>query len=200
MKPRRLHSETITSRFMGSPRLRLRLVLPHSWARLALGCASHGQSHGLTPEVGSSRRTSRRNWAGRLRWPISRQTWASSEAPISFSLQPVRSARARQQRHAFDNPRRLPEPLEVTPHPVERVQDVEMVDPDQLASARVEEDHLTEGEELERAGEPRPDPARGLGDATDLTKIARVKGDHPVALAERERADDDRRRFAERHQ
>src|SRR5437773_12311652 len=89
MKPRRLHSETITSRFMGSPRLRLRLVLPHSWARLALGCASHGQSHGLTPEVGSSRRTSRRNLAVRVGWPNSRETWASRKAPISFSLLPI---------------------------------------------------------------------------------------------------------------
>src|SRR5437660_12710645 len=89
MKPRRLHSETITSKFMGSPRLRLRLVLPHSWARLALGCASHGQSHGLTPEVGSSRRTSRRNLAVRVRWPISRETLVALKAPVSVPPLPV---------------------------------------------------------------------------------------------------------------
>src|SRR5947207_14557636 len=89
MKPRRLHSETTTSIFMDSPRLLLRLVLPHSWTRLASCCGSYGQSHGLTPEVGSSRRTARRNLAVRVGWPISREHWAARNAPISFALMPI---------------------------------------------------------------------------------------------------------------
>jgi len=47
-----------------------------------------------------------------------------------------------------------------------------VVDPDQLAPVRVEEDQLAEREELEGAGEPRPEPARGLGDAADLAEVA----------------------------
>src|SRR5256885_3622610 len=113
---------------------------------------------------------------------------------------PVPVVLGRQTRHALDDPRRLPESLEVTADPVEGMQDVEVIDPDQLAPARVEEDQLAEREELEGAGEPRADPARGLGDATDLAEVARVEGDHPVALAERERADDNRAGLAEPHQ
>src|SRR6059036_1098100 len=55
MKPRRLHSETTTSIFMDSPRLLLRLVLPHSWTRLASCCGSYCHIHGLASPPAAAR-------------------------------------------------------------------------------------------------------------------------------------------------
>ena len=51
--------------------------------------------------------------------------------------------------------------------------DVEVVDPHQLAAAGVEEDELPEREQLEGAAEARAHPARGLGDAPHLAEVAR---------------------------
>ena len=67
------------------------------------------------------------------------------DVPIALAGQP---------RHALDHPRRLPQPIQVLAHAVEGARDVEVVDPNQLASPAVEEDELAERAELERAAEP----------------------------------------------
>src|SRR2546426_1103781 len=178
MKPRRLHSETITSRFMGSPRPRLSLALPRSWA--------HRQAR--PPEVGSSRRTSRRNLAARVGWPMSRETWVSRRAPISLSLLPMGVTSASSQRaersrsnaaSAVDeagtgppSSRAHASPTAPPAPPVDRAQEVEVVSRDQPAPVRAEEAQPAEVKEPGGAGDPRPGPGRGLGDAADLAEVA----------------------------
>src|SRR5574341_495827 len=122
---------------------------------------------------------------------------APHEQPVNSSV-PV--AVGGEARHALDDPRAAAESLEVLANAVERADDVEVVDLHQLAPARVEEDELAKREELEGAREARLHATRGAGDPTDLAEIARIEGDDPVALAEREGADHDRRGPAEPHQ
>src|SRR3972149_1719028 len=66
----------------------------------------------------------------------------------------------REPRDALDDPGRLPERLQIFPQAAERAPDVEVVDPEQGAPARVEEDQLAEREKLESAAEPRARPPR----------------------------------------
>src|SRR2546426_2206146 len=103
-------------------------------------------------------------------------------------------------RHAFDDPGRLGQPLQILAHALERAGDVEVVHTDQLAPARIEKYELAERAELEGAPEPRAHPPGRLGDAADLAEIARIERHKPVALAQGERSDHDRGRFSERHQ
>src|SRR5437867_3506707 len=172
MKPRRLHSETITSSFMDSPRPRL----ANDAARAESGpgervgptaLRTRVQARPVTQRLERAHAEAERDARRRDR-PLQ-----GAQAPDQQRIERhVPVALGRQARHPLDDPRRLPEPLEVSTHPAERAHDVEVVDPDQLAPVRVEEDQLAEGEELEGAGEPRPEPARGLGDAADLAEVA----------------------------
>ncbi len=123
-------------------------------------------------------------------------TEAPAEQPVERG---VRITVGRQPRHALHDPGRLAEPVQVLAHVGERLHDVEVVDAHQLAAPGVEEDELPEREELEGAPEARPHPPRRLGDSTKLPVLAREEGHHSIALAEREAADDERRRLAERH-
>src|SRR4030095_1674005 len=105
-----------------------------------------------------------------------------------------------QPRHALDDPCRLRQRLEILANPVEGARDVEMVDADHLAPAGVEEDELAERAELQGAPESRAHAPGRLRDAPDLSEIARVERDEPIALAEGKRTDHDSRRFSATHQ
>ena len=87
-------------------------------------------------------------------------------------------------RHHLHRPRALAEPLQVLPHSDERAHDVEVVDLDQIAPPAVEEHHLAEREQLERAPEARAGPARRPGDAPHLAVLAGVEVHEAVALPE----------------
>ena len=102
-------------------------------------------------------------------------------------------------RHHLHHPRPLPEPLQVLPHPRRRAHDVEVVHLDQLAAPAVEEHHLAEGEQLERAPEARPGPARRAGDAPHLAVLAGVEVHEAVALPEGAPPDHHRAGLVERH-
>src|SRR5881397_2941642 len=92
---------------------------------------------------------------------------------------------------ALDDPRPLSQPLQVLTHPNEGMHDVEVVHANQLAAARVEEDELPQGEELERAAEAGACPPRRLGYSPHPAMVARVEVHEPVALPERPPADHD---------
>src|SRR5215470_16653474 len=93
----------------------------------------------------------------------------------------------------------MSESLEVLPHGDERLDDVEVIHPDQLAPARVEEQQLSQREELEGAPKARARSARRLGDPAQLAELERVEVDETVALAEGAPADHDRGRPVDRH-
>src|SRR4029453_10115307 len=86
---------------------------------------------------------------------------------------------------ALDDPRPLPQPLQGL-HPPN-----EVVPANQLAAARVEEDELAQGEELERAAEAGACPPRRLGYSPHPAMVARVEVHEPVAFPERPAADHD---------
>ena len=74
----------------------------------------------------------------------------------------------------------------------EGMRDVEVVDADQVAAARVEEHELPSVQ----SSSALPNRERGRGpprDTADLAEIARVERDDAVAFAQRERPDHDRR-------
>src|SRR5215831_11984999 len=77
--------------------------------------------------------------------------------------------------------------------------DVEVIHSHELAAARVEEDELAEGEELQRAAEARAWAPRRLGHAAHPTVVPRVEVDEAIAFPEGAPANDDALRLGERH-
>ncbi len=102
-------------------------------------------------------------------------------------------------RHHLHRPRALAEALQVLAHPDERAHDVEVVHLDQLAPPAVEEHHLAQREQLERAPEARPGPAGRAGDAPHLAVLAGVEVHEAVALPEGAPPDHHRAGLVERH-
>src|SRR5437867_6873453 len=100
---------------------------------------------------------------------------------------------------ALDDPRPLPQPLQVLTHPNEGMHDVKVVHANQVAAARVEEDELPQGEELERAAEAGACPPRRLGYSPHPAMVARVEVHEPAALRERAPADHDARGLVQSH-
>src|SRR5262245_212465 len=91
---------------------------------------------------------------------------------------------------AFQHPGSAAEPIQVLANLGKRMSDVEMIDTDEFASARIEEDQLAQREGFERTSEARARAARRLGHAAHLTEVERIEVDEPIALAQRSPRDD----------
>src|SRR5215813_12985231 len=100
---------------------------------------------------------------------------------------------------ALHHPRTLSQPLQVLAHAHEGMHDVEVVHPHELAAARVEEDELAQGEELQRAAKARARAPRRLGHTAHPTVVPRVEVDEAIALSEGAPPDDDALRLVESH-
>ena len=74
---------------------------------------------------------------------------------------------AREAADALGHPRALAQALEVAPDTIERPHDVEVIDPDEVAPPRVEENELAQREKLERPCEPRLEPTGRPGNPSD---------------------------------
>jgi hypothetical protein len=94
--------------------------------------------------------------------------------------------------HALHHPGRVPQALEVLAQSRERMHDVEVVQAQEVAAPGVEEHQLADGQELERAAEPRARPSRGARDTRDPAGVLRVEGDEPIGLPQGTAPDDDR--------
>src|SRR5205807_10458558 len=101
--------------------------------------------------------------------------------------------------HALDDPRRVPEPVEVVADPAERMHDVEVVDAEQVALAGIEEHEFPEREQLERAAEPRPRPSGISLDPVVPAEPPRVECPEAVAVRYPAAADHDRLGLLQSH-
>jgi hypothetical protein len=93
---------------------------------------------------------------------------------------------------AFQHPSTAAEPIQVFAKCREGMDDIEMIHADELATAGVEEDQLTQREGFERAPEARARAARRLGYAAYLAEVEGVELDEAIALAQRSPSDDQR--------
>ena len=105
----------------------------------------------------------------------------------------------REARHRLDHPRALTEALEVLAQTPEWLAHVEVVHPDQRSPLAFEADQVAPGEQLQRPGEPRADPARAPGDGCEAAVLAGEERDEPIVLAEVPGLENDPLGSEERH-